>query len=121
MTEKPVLYDGGSMRILVVEDDPRMARLLSRALRESGYAVDCVAAGEQAVDYAAFGTYDLMVLDILLDGMDGFEVCRAVRRAESKMPILMLSARSEIADRVRGLNLGADDYLPKPFAVEELR
>ena len=98
-----------------------MARLLSRALRESGHAVDLVAAGEQAVDYAAFGTYDLMVLDILLDGMNGFEVCRAVRRAESKMPILMLSARSEIADRVRGLNLGADDYLPKPFAVEELR
>lgn len=109
------------MRILVVEDDPRMARLLSRALRETGYAVDLVASGERAVDYAAFGTYDLMVLDILLDGMDGFEVCRAVRRAESKMPILMLSARSEIADRVRGLNLGADDYLPKPFAVEELR
>jgi DNA-binding response OmpR family regulator len=109
------------MRILVVEDDPRMARLLSRALRESGYAVDLVATGEQAVDYASFGTYDLMVLDILLDGLDGFEVCREVRRAESKMPILMLSARSEIADRVRGLNLGADDYLPKPFAVEELR
>ena len=98
-----------------------MARLLSRALREAGYAIDVVSRGEQAVDYAAFGTYDLLILDILLDGMDGFEVCRSVRKAELKMPILMLSARSEIADRVRGLNLGADDYLPKPFAVEELR
>jgi DNA-binding response OmpR family regulator len=116
-----VLYDFAAMRILVVEDDPRMADLLARALRESGYAVDVVGTGEKAVDYVAFATYDLMVLDILLDGMDGFDVCRAVRRAESKLPILMLSARSEIADRVRGLNLGADDYLPKPFAVEELR
>ena len=110
------------MRILIVEDDPRMARLLSRALRESGYAVDVVAAGEQAADYAAFGTYDLMILDVLLAGeMDGFAVCRAVRGSESRIPILILSARSEIADRVHGLNLGADDYLPKPFAVEELR
>jgi DNA-binding response OmpR family regulator len=109
------------MRILVVEDDSRMAGLLSRALRESGYAVDVVPNGEQAVEHASFGTYDLMILDILLEGMDGFAVCKAVRAGESKMPILMLSARSEIADRVRGLNDGADDYLPKPFAIEELR
>jgi two-component system copper resistance phosphate regulon response regulator CusR len=109
------------MRILVVEDDPRMASLLARALRESGYAVDLVGRGDEAVEQALFGSYDLMILDILLPGLDGFAVCHAVRAKNSAMPILMLSARSEIADRVRGLEDGADDYLPKPFAVEELR
>jgi len=109
------------MRILVVEDDPRMAMLLARALRETGYAVDVVADGNHAIEHASFGTYDLMILDIMLDGPDGFIVCRSVRQGESNLPILMLSARSEIQDRVRGLEQGADDYLPKPFAVEELR
>jgi two-component system copper resistance phosphate regulon response regulator CusR len=109
------------MRVLVVEDDPKMAHLLSRALRESGYAVDIVGRGNEAVEQATFGSYDLMILDILLPGLDGLSVCRAVRASESSMPILMLSARSEIVDRVRGLEEGADDYLPKPFAVEELR
>jgi DNA-binding response OmpR family regulator len=114
-------YDFPGMRILVVEDDSRMANLLSRALRETGYAVDVVSGGRQAIEHASFRTYDLMILDILLEGLDGFAVCRTVRRAGSSLPILMLSARSEIADRVRGLEEGADDYLPKPFAVEELR
>jgi len=109
------------MRILVVEDDPRMASLLSRALRESGYAVDVVGDGDAAVDQAASGSYDLMILDILLPGRDGFGVCGALRERHSALPILVLSARSEIADRVRGLDAGADDYLPKPFAIEELR
>ena len=109
------------MRILVVEDDPRMAGLLSRALRESGYAVDVLGEGVEAVERATAGEYDLIVLDILLPGLDGFEVCRRLRAARIATPILMLSARSEIADRVHGLDLGADDYLPKPFAVEELR
>src|SRR5262249_7234762 len=77
--------------------------------------------GLQAADQAMMVPYDLMVLDVLLPGMDGFAVCQKVRGAHGKMPILMLSARSEIGDRVRGLDLGADDYLPKPFAVEELR
>lgn len=109
------------MRVLVVEDDPRMASLLSRALREAGYAVDVSRDGLQAADQALMVPYDLMVLDVLLPGIDGFAVCQKVRGARGKMPILMLSARSEIADRVRGLDIGADDYLPKPFAVEELR
>jgi DNA-binding response OmpR family regulator len=109
------------MRILVVEDDPRMAGLLSRALRESGYAVDVVGEGREAVTKGTSGGYDLVILDILLPGMDGFAVCRELRSVLTTTPILMLSARSEIADRVRGLDLGADDYLPKPFAVEELR
>lgn len=98
-----------------------MASLLSRALRESGYAVDVVGDGKGAFEQGAFGNYDLMILDILLPGMSGFEVCRELRAAEVSTPVLMLSARSEIADRVRGLGLGADDYLPKPFAVAELR
>ncbi len=109
------------MRILVVEDDPRMASLLSRALRETGYAVDVVADGNDAVEQASLGSYDLMILDILLPGLDGFAVCAAVRAEKPATPILVLSARSEIVDRVRGLDAGADDYLPKPFAVEELR
>lgn len=98
-----------------------MASLLSRALRESGYAVDIVSDGDEAVEQATSGGYDLVLLDILLPGLDGFQVCRRVRAVLTTTPILMLSARSEIADRVRGLDLGADDYLPKPFAVEELR
>jgi DNA-binding response OmpR family regulator len=109
------------MRILVVEDDARMASLLSRALKESGYAVDVVGDGNDAVFQASSSAYDLVVLDVLLPGKDGFAVCDELRAAGVSMPILILSARSEIADRVHGLELGADDYLPKPFAVQELR
>ena len=109
------------MRILVVEDDSHMATLVARVLRESGYAVDVVGDGPTAVHRGSTVEYDLFVLDILLPGLDGFAVCRRLRAAGLATPILMLSARSEIADRVRGLELGADDYLPKPFAVGELR
>jgi len=98
-----------------------MASLVARALRESGYAVDVVADGVEAAEQVMTTAYDLVVLDILLPGKDGFAVCRELRAANVSSPILMLSARSEIADRVRGLELGADDYLPKPFAVAELR
>ena len=109
------------MRILVVEDDPRMAGILSRALRDTGYAVDVASDGVHAADQAALVPYDLMVLDVLLPGIDGFAVCQRVRGAQHRVPILMVSARSEIADRVHGLDLGADDYLAKPFSLEELR
>ena len=109
------------MRILVVEDDPRMAGILSRALRDTGYAVDVASDGVHAADQAALVPYDLMVLDVLLPGIDGFAVCQRVRGAQRSVPILMVSARSEIADRVHGLDLGADDYLAKPFSLEELR
>ncbi len=98
-----------------------MANLIASALRETGYAVDVVGNGVEAVEQGAIAAYDLVVLDILLPGKDGFSVCRELRAASMSAPILMLSARSEIADRVRGLELGADDYLPKPFAVAELR
>ena len=98
-----------------------MAHLIARALRETGYAVDVVGDGTEAVEQGTIAAYDLVVLDILLPGRDGFAVCRELRAASVPTPILMLSARSEISDRVRGLELGADDYLPKPFAVAELR
>jgi two-component system OmpR family response regulator len=109
------------VRILVVEDDARMASLLSRVLREAGYAVDVAPDGITAAQRGSHDAYDLVILDILLPGIDGFTVCQRLRAASASTPILMLSARSEITDRVRGLQLGADDYLPKPFAVEELR
>ena len=109
------------MRILVVEDDLHMASLVARVLRESGYAVDVVGDGVGAVERLLDKEYDLVVLDILLPGLDGFAVCRRLRADGAAVPILMLSARSEIADRIRGLEIGADDYLPKPFAVGELR
>jgi two-component system copper resistance phosphate regulon response regulator CusR len=98
-----------------------MASLLSRALREFGYAVDVAGDGLDAVERSRFGGYDLVVLDILLPGLDGFSVCTEIRRSMSETPILMLSARSEIADRVHGLEIGADDYMAKPFAMDELR
>jgi two-component system copper resistance phosphate regulon response regulator CusR len=109
------------MRILLVEDDAKLARVVSRALRETGYAVDVARDGERAFDDATFAPYDLIVLDILLPGIDGFTFCQRLRDAHYRTPILMLSARSEIEDRVRGLDLGADDYVPKPFALEELK
>ena len=109
------------MRLLVVEDDKQLAPIVARALREVGYAVDIAGDGDMAIDQATMVPYDLIVLDILLPGTDGFAVCRHLRQERCQMPILMLSARSEISDRVRGLNIGADDYLPKPFALEELR
>src|SRR5215831_10984598 len=98
-----------------------MAGLLSRALRESGYAVDVAVDGRDAVERGRFGGYDLVVLDILLPGLDGFAVCTELRKEMTSIPILILSARSEIGDRVRGLDLGADDYMAKPFAMDELR
>ncbi len=105
----------------MVEDEPRMGRLLGKVLRESGFAVDISASGEAALEHVAGSSYDLILLDVLLPGADGFSVCRQIRSEGVAAPILILSALGEITDRVRGLELGADDYLPKPFAVEELR
>jgi DNA-binding response OmpR family regulator len=108
------------MRVLVVEDDSRIASLVARGLRENAYAVDVVNNGLTAVHQVAVNSYDLVVLDLLLPGQDGFEVCEEIRDAGSSIPILMLTARDAVDDRVRGLNCGADDYLTKPFAFEEL-
>lgn len=107
------------MRVLVIDDDPKITALLRRALTFEGYEVITAASGQEGVDMALQEAPDLIVLDIMLPGLDGWEVCRQLRQ-HSTVPILMLTARDEVADRVKGLNLGADDYLVKPFALEEL-
>lgn len=108
------------MRILVVEDEPRMAALIRQGLEEEAYAVDLVDNGPEVFDWVDSAAYDIIVLDIMLPGLDGLTVCRELRARGHTMPILMLTARDAISDRVTGLDTGADDYLVKPFAIEEL-
>lgn len=108
------------MRILLVEDDRKAARLLSKGLREEGFVVDVAHSGEKADETADIKGYDVIVLDWLLPGKDGIAVCRDLRARGVAMPILMLTARDALDDRVKGLNTGADDYLTKPFAFTEL-
>jgi two-component system OmpR family response regulator len=108
------------VRLLVVEDNARMAVLLRRGLTEEGYAVDVATQSEDALWRATEHDYDAIVLDVMLPGFDGFEVCRRLRAAERWAPVLMLTARDAVADRVRGLDAGADDYLAKPFSFTEL-
>ncbi len=108
------------MRILVVEDEERIARFLKKGLEEESYAVDVAIDGPAALDWVAGATYDLIVLDVMLPGLTGIEVTRILRSRGLASPILMLTARDEVDDRVLGLDAGADDYLPKPFAFKEL-
>lgn len=108
------------MRILIVEDEPRMAALVRQGLEEESYAVDVVDNGREVFDWVAIYTYDLIILDIMLPGMNGLEICRLLREQGVATPVLMLTARDTVADRVKGLDSGADDYLVKPFAIEEL-
>jgi two-component system OmpR family response regulator len=108
------------MRILVVEDDPKMAALLRRGLQEDGHATDVVPVGDDALWMARATEYDAIVLDLLLPGLDGIEVCRRLRESGVWSPVLMLTARDAVEDRVAGLDAGADDYLPKPFSFAEL-
>src|ERR1039458_8251661 len=108
------------MRVLVVEDDQRMSNLLRRSLEEEGYAVDVANDGPNGLWMAKEFPYAAIVLDVMLPGFDGFELCRQLRDAEIWTPVLMLTARDEIGDRVRGLDVGADDYLVKPFSLLEL-
>jgi two-component system OmpR family response regulator len=108
------------MRVLVVEDEPKMAGLVKRGLEEEGIAVDVADRGEDAVWMAGSTEYDVVVLDVMLPGLDGFEVCRRLRADEVWTPVLMLTARDAIEDRVAGLDGGADDYVVKPFSFEEL-
>jgi len=110
----------GGVRVLVVEDELRMAALLKRGLEEDGYAVDVVRTGPDALWQANEFGYDAVVLDVMLPGLDGVDVCRQLRAAGRWMPILMLTARDAVDDRVRGLDAGADDYLTKPFSFAEL-
>lgn len=108
------------MRLLLVEDQGKVARFIHRGLEEEGYAVDVASTGEDALAMAAVAPYDLVVLDLMLPGIDGLEVCRRLRRQQCSAPILMLTARDTVEDRVTGLDVGADDYLVKPFAFAEL-
>jgi DNA-binding response OmpR family regulator len=105
---------------LLVEDDSRVARVVERTLAEAGHRVDLARDGDEGLFRAESGAYDLIVLDVMLPRLDGLEVARQLRRARARTPILMLTARDAVPDRVRGLDAGADDYLTKPFALEEL-
>jgi two-component system OmpR family response regulator len=108
------------MRVLVVEDEVRMAGLLERALREEGHAVDVASDGPEGLWLATENPYGAIVLDVALPGLDGFQLCRRLRESGSWVPVLMLTARDAVGDRVRGLDAGADDYLVKPFSLLEL-
>jgi two-component system, OmpR family, response regulator len=108
------------MRVLVVEDDVKMAALVRRGLVEEGLAADVARSGDDALWMAAATEYDAIVLDVMLPGADGFEVCRRLREAGRWAPVLMLTARDTVEDRVTGLDAGADDYLTKPFSFAEL-
>jgi len=108
------------MKILVVEDDPKLARFLARVFAEEGWTVDCVESGADADRQAQLGCYRLVVLDWMLPDLDGLSVCRNLRRRGADVPVLMLTARGEVRERVLGLDSGADDYVVKPFEVEEL-
>ena len=109
------------MKILVVEDNKKLASFLLRALTEEGYVVDVVGDGLTAVEQAQALAYELVILDWMLPEMDGLSVCRALRAKGSRVPILMLTARAEVPERIAGLDAGADDYLSKPFDLGELR
>jgi DNA-binding response OmpR family regulator len=108
------------MRILVVEDEPKIAQAVKQGLELKGYAVDMVHNGEEGLAYARDADYDLIVLDRMLPGLDGVELCRRLRAEDVHTPVLMLTARGTIGDKVEGLNSGADDYLVKPFSFDEL-
>jgi two-component system OmpR family response regulator len=108
------------MRVLVVEDEAKLARLLARGLGEEGHIADVAGRGEDALWMARAAPYDAIVLDVMLPGLDGFETCRELRANDVWAPVLFLTARDEVEDRVRGLDTGADDYLVKPFSFAEL-
>jgi DNA-binding response OmpR family regulator len=112
--------DSGDVKLLVIEDDPKLARLLTRFLQEEGYVVDGCATGELGLRQAATGLYDLIVLDWMLPDLDGLSLCRRLRAQGASLPILMLTSRAELSERVMGLDAGADDYVVKPFEIEEL-
>ena len=109
-----------AMKVLLVEDDPGIARLMSRALEQAGYRVDVASEGTAGLRMAQENPYNLLILDVMLPGADGWQICEQVRAHGDRVPILMVTARDQVDDRVRGLDIGADDYLPKPFQVQEL-
>jgi two-component system, OmpR family, copper resistance phosphate regulon response regulator CusR len=108
------------MRVLLVEDDVRIANFVAKGLRENAYAVDTAVDGEAGLYQAEINEYDVIILDVMLPKKDGFEICRELREKNNKTPIMMLTARDAVEDKVSGLDFGADDYLTKPFAFNEL-
>ena len=108
------------MRILIIEDNQKLAGYIKKALEQKSYSVDCVYDGEIGEKRAIFGEYDLLILDIMLPKKDGFSVCKNLREKNINLPIIMLTARGELDDKVVGLDCGADDYLVKPFELKEL-
>lgn len=108
------------MRLLLVEDEPRMAHFLAKGLREQAYAVDVASNGDDALYQAAINMYDVIILDVMLPKRNGFEVCQELRETGARVPVLMLTARDAVEDRIAGLDTGADDYLTKPFEFGEL-
>jgi DNA-binding response OmpR family regulator len=108
------------MRLLLVEDDPGVLRFVLKGLREQAYAVDTATTGDDALYQAEINTYDLIILDVMIPGRDGFAVCKQIRKTGNRVPILMLTALDAVEDRITGLDVGADDYLAKPFAFREL-
>jgi len=108
------------VNILVVEDEVKLTKLIKRVLEEERYQVDIANDGDRGLEMALVGSYDLIVLDLMLPGISGLEICRSLRQEQSVVPVLMLTARDAVNDRVAGLDAGADDYLVKPFAFEEL-
>lgn len=108
------------MRVLIVEDEIKVADFISRGLRESGYAVDVAYDGEEGLSLALQGNYDLLILDVMLPGRDGFQILEAIRRVALEVRVLMLTALDQTQNKVKGLNLGSDDYLTKPFEFDEL-
>ena len=108
------------MKILIVEDDKLLANSLKELLEQKGFQVEAVYDGETGADYALLGIYDLLILDVMMPGLDGYQVAREVRAKQCGTPILMLAAKSQLEDRIEGLNAGADYYLTKPFDSREL-
>jgi two-component system, OmpR family, response regulator ArlR len=108
------------MRILIVEDEVHLAEALTQILKKHNYSVDAVHDGKAGLDNALSGIYDLLLLDVMLPGMDGFSLLRTIRKEGISTPVIMLTAKGEISDKVEGLDYGADDYIPKPFSTEEL-
>lgn len=112
--------EDSAVKILIVEDEPKTGDYLRQGLREAGFAVDLVANGVDGLHHALEGAHDLVILDVMLPGLDGWQVLQGLRRQGRQMPVLFLTARDQVEDRVKGLELGADDYLVKPFSFAEL-
>ncbi len=115
-----IWHDGATMKLLIVEDEPKTGEYLKQGLGEAGFVVDLARDGWEGLELAKAGHYDLLILDVMLPGLNGWQVLEGVRRAGNEAPVLFLTARDQVEDRVKGLEMGADDYLAKPFAFAEL-